>query len=123
MRLQKLNIKKTELQARREALIEKEAELHNVEFEIKCIQTEIGNIKNFQVLDRVNTQDHRELIQKSLIILNCPIVTQVPGEVVEVSISETKTVTEEPIIAQNVDVFTSFGNNSHMGHNPSFPRY
>lgn len=122
LRLQKLNIKRAELEARREALRDKEMELHSVEYEIKGIQTEIGHIKNGQVLERLNSQDHRDLVEKSKILLTPPIVTQVPGEIIEVATKETKTITEETL-SPRVDVFTSFANNSNAGYNSAFQRY
>ena len=95
LHIQKINAKKAEMLARQEALREKELELNSLEYEIKGIQTEIAHVRNNQALDRLRTSDHREVIEQTKRVLFHPVVTQVPGETVEVLTHQTKTFTED----------------------------
>lgn len=123
LHLQKLNIKKAEIEARRSAVMEKEAQLMGVQQEILGIQTGIANIKNSQVLEMLSERDHREMVNRSRVILSPPIVTHVPGELVEVSTTETKTIAEEIVTPPRVDYFASYANSPQIGYSTGFNRY
>lgn len=123
LRLQKLNIKRTELETRKEALLEKESELKNVEQDIKVIQTDIAQIKNKIALDKMNSRDHREIIEKSRLLHAIPLVTQVPGEIVQVDLKETKTVMESVLSPRRVDVFPQLQRSSNQGYDSYYSRY
>lgn len=121
LRLQKLNIKRAEIEARKESLFEKEIELSNVEQEIKLIQTEIGSIKNRAIMDKINFNDHRELVAKSRCLISAPVLSQIPGEIVEVSVKETKTLNEDFIAPRWEGTYQT--RNSNTVFQTSYNRY
>ena len=97
LHMQKINAKRAEIEARNEALREKEFELYGIEKDIRGIQTEIGQVKNSQVMDRLRSSDHKNEVEKTRLITNYPIVTAVPGEIVEVTTKDIRTFSEEQV--------------------------
>ena len=112
LHMQKINAKRAEIDARNDVLREKEFELSGIEQEIRGIQTEIGQVKTSQVVDRLRKSDHQIEIENARRVTYFPFFNTVPGEIVEVSTKEVKTVTEEhvpaaPLFASQTQAYNS----------------